>query len=86
MKLVKIENISADVLSQNVWGDERTAILRQLREPLLKAWDIYKGNVAVGISPRDAEFDAAVAWYFNLLNLVEDAVWIVPECVKRHLR
>lgn len=43
---------------------------RQMREPLLKAFDIYKTNVSYGIETEsETERDEILAWYNALLNL-----------------
>lgn len=43
---------------------------RQMREPLLKAFDIYKTNVSYGIETEsETERDEIIAWYNALLNL-----------------
>lgn len=54
------------------------------REPLLRAFDVYKSNVAYGIE-TDTNHNVIVTWYQALLNLKEEAFDNIPEEIKRYL-
>ena len=64
-----------------------TQAKRQLRAPLLAAFDIYKSNVAYGIEAEDeAQHAQVVTWYRSLLDLKDEALAQVPEAIARHVR
>ena len=53
----------------------RDAILRQLRRPVLNAFDIYKSNVLYGVREETPEEKAEVlAWYRAVLDLEQEAI------------
>lgn len=61
--------------------------IRQLRKPLLAAFDIYKSNVYYGvITETENEHAAVLAWYQDLCDLQLAALENVPEKVKRYLK
>lgn len=58
---------------------------RQLRESLLNAFDIYKGNVNYGTIIETAEeHNIIVSWYRDILDLKDGAFENVPEKVKKY--
>lgn len=60
--------------------------IRQLREPLLSAFDIYKTNVQYGIEyETELEHQQIVSWYRGLLDLSLDCIENVPYQVKKYL-
>lgn len=60
--------------------------LRTKREPLLKAFDIYKSNLIVGaISLSDKEKQQVIEWYHLILNLDEDAINNPPSVISKYL-
>ena len=60
--------------------------IRQLREPLLKAFDIYKSNVNYGVEVEtELERIEIMAWYQNLLDKQESALVYVPLKIQRYL-
>jgi len=64
----------------------KTALKRQLREPLLKAFDIYKSNVYYGIIVEtDEEHASVLAWYKSLRDLQTSALSEVPNTIKKYL-
>lgn len=54
------------------------------REPLLRAFDVYKSNVAYGIEP-DTHHDTIIQWYKDILDLNEDAINNPPDDIKKYL-
>jgi hypothetical protein len=62
----------------------RDTAIRQLRKPLLEAFDIYKSNVVYGVD-TETEFEKAeiMTWYQDLLDKKESALINVP--LKEHL-
>ena len=68
--------------------------LRSLRKPLLKAFDIYKGNVFYGIiEETEEEHSQILEWYNSLLTMnaksitsVEEAIKNVPEKIKQYIK
>lgn len=60
--------------------------LREKREPLLKAFDIYKSNLIVGaISLSDAEKQQVIDWYHLILDLDEEAINNPPDVISKYL-
>lgn len=60
--------------------------LRAKREPLLKAFDIYKSNVAYGVvTETEAQHKEIIKWYNDILNLKEEAIRNIPTAVKKYL-
>ena len=58
---------------------------RQLRKPLLKAYDIHKGNVNYGtVTETEEEHNKVVKWYKDILDLKDEAFEAVPAKVQRH--
>lgn len=64
----------------------RDTAIRQLRKPLLEAFDIYKSNVVYGVD-TETEFEKAeiMAWYQDLLDKKESALRNVPLKIQRYL-
>ena len=84
MKIKSVKKISTEDLS--VLNGDLTA-LRQLREPVLKAFDIYKSNVYYGVIGETAEeHDEIMAWYKDLCDLQPNAIKNVPEKIKKYMR
>ncbi len=60
-------------------GEEKTELKRQLRKPLLSAFDVYKTNVLYGVIEEEQEVNAKIKqWYKSLLNLEDEAFFQVP--------
>ena len=60
--------------------------LRAKREPLLKAFDVYKTNVFYGIeNETNEEHSEIVAWYNAILDLDEEAIDNVPTRIAKYL-
>lgn len=58
--------------------------LRQLRTPLLQAFDIYKSNVNYGIE-ADVNRVEIITWYNSILDLDEEAINNPPEEIRRYM-
>lgn len=66
--------------------EEITKELRKKREPLLKAFDIYKSNVDYGIiTETDSQHNKIVAWYNKILDLNEDAINNPPSEITKYI-
>lgn len=64
----------------------RNNAIRQLREPLLQAFDIYKSNVAYGVETETASEKAEImSWYKGLLDLMENSLRNIPPKIQRYL-
>lgn len=60
--------------------------LRAKREPLLKAFDIYKSSVAYGVEfENEEQREEIVKWYGDLLHLEESAFNVIPERIRYYL-
>ena len=60
--------------------------LRDKRETLLKAFDIYKSSVAYGIEfENEEQREEIVKWYGDLLHLEESAFNVIPERIRYYL-
>ncbi len=61
--------------------------IRQLRAPLLAAFDVYKSNVAYGIvTETNAEHKEIAKWYRLLLDLDPVAIREVPTLVAQYVK
>lgn len=61
---------------------------REIRDKLLKAFDVYKSNVEYGIETEtENEHKAIIEWYNTMLKLPldEDTYKKSPEKIKRYL-
>ncbi len=59
--------------------------LRSKREPLLRAFDIYKTNLSYGIfSESEVDHNLIVNWYKDLLDLKESAFDNVPLLISKY--
>ena len=66
-------------------SEEYLNSLRKKREPLLKAFDVYKANVNYGIVSETEEQKANILeWYSKVLALDETALNNVPSAVSKY--
>ena len=64
----------------------RDTAIRQLRKPLLEAFDIYKSNIAYGVETETMEERIVITqWYQDLLDKKETALVNVPLKIQRYL-
>lgn len=60
--------------------------IRQLRKPLLEAFDIYKSNIAYGVETETTQDRIEITdWYQDLLDKKESALRNVPLKIQRYL-
>ena len=65
----------------------RDTAIRQLRTPLLEAFDVYKSNVTYGVENETVTEKAEImAWYQDLLDKKESALKNVPLKIKRYYK
>ena len=86
MKIIGRKMIGADNLKALAGTSAELIAKRQIRKPLLEAFDIYKSNVYYGIvSETEEEHAAVLAWYRKLLDLDDDSLKVVPDEIARYL-
>ena len=87
MKIESIETLGPrDLEKLRAWGEGDT-LVRQLRAPLLAAFDIYKSNVLYGLIEEDAAtHEAVLTWYRALLDRDPDALTNVPAGVLPYVK
>ena len=79
-----IKSISKNDL--NKLGVYENEGIRQLRKPLLEAFDVYKSNIAYGVeSETSTEHLEIIVWYEKLLNKDKDALENIPAKILRYL-
>lgn len=59
--------------------------LREKRESILEAFDIYKSNVSYGIEQEENK-EEIINWYQNLLDLNEIAFNTIPIKIKKYIK
>lgn len=65
----------------------KNTAIRQLRKPLLEAFDIYKSNIAYGVETETMEERIVITqWYQELLDKKETALMNVPLKIQRYLK
>jgi hypothetical protein len=86
MKILSVKMINEANLPELRETSEYKDAKRQLREPLLKAFDVYKTNVYYGVE-KESEHEKAeiIEWYEALCNLQEDALKNVPSKISRYI-
>ena len=68
-------------------GPHKENGIRQLRTPLLEAFDIYKSNVSYGVETEtEEERVEIITWYQQLLNLDIEAIKNVPAKVQHYIK
>lgn len=86
MKILSKHKINNSDIDDLINTQEINSIIRQLRKPLLEAFDIYKTNIAYGIEVEtDEEKEHILAWYNNLLDKNVDALRNIPNRILRYL-
>ena len=70
-----------------IGSNYKAVAIRQLRKPLLEAFDVYKSNVAYGVEQEtSAEHILIMHWYQDLLDKKENALIDVPLKIQRYLK
>lgn len=86
MKILSKHKINNSNIDDLINTQEINSIIRQLRKPLLEAFDIYKTNIAYGIEVEtDEEKEHILAWYNNLLDKNVEALRNIPNKILRYL-
>lgn len=86
MKILSKHKINNSDIDDLINTQEINSIIRQLRKPLLEAFDIYKTNIAYGIEVEtDEEKERILAWYNNLLDKNVEALRNIPNKILRYL-
>lgn len=68
-------------------GENLKTAKRSLREPLLKAFDIYKSNIYYGIlTETESEHNIVLGWYQDLCDLKEEAFIEVPQMIQKYVK
>lgn len=87
MKVLNRRRIDAHDIPRFVGTALEADAIRELRAPLLDAFDIYKTNCIYGIVEESAEQRAKVIeWYNRLLNLDASALTEVPVSVQKYVK
>lgn len=74
------------VRDEEIAEEMRLGELRMKREPLLKAFDIYKSNVMYGtVVETDEQKTLVTEWYQKILDLDEEAIDNPPSVVTKYL-
>ncbi len=86
MKIYSQRILTAQDLPAVKYTTLELVLKRQLRAPLLAAFDIYKSNVLYGITEETAaEHESVVRWYRAALALEDEAVLAPPHVVAQYL-
>ena len=86
-KTIRLINLSdVDNIVERLPKEAADNAKRQLREPLLAAFDIHKGNISYGAETETVEEKMNVlAWRNDLKDLKTEAFKDIPEKVKYYL-
>ena len=82
MRVLSIKRIDSKCIEMLKGSEAEKDALRQMREPLLAAFDIWEKAVIRG---READNAVIMAWYRDLLDLKASAFEDVPGAIKKHL-
>lgn len=86
MSLYKVDENEGFYVDDELVAEHELNKLRVKREPLLKAFDIYKSNLIVGaISLPEEEKKAVIAWYNLILGLDEESINNPPSIIQKYL-
>lgn len=86
MSTYKVDDDEQFYVDAELVEEQRINALRVKREPLLKAFDIYKSNLLVGaLTLPEEEKKAVIDWYNLILDLNEDAINNPPSIIQRYL-
>lgn len=86
MSTYKVDNNEQFYKDEELVREYELDKLRAKREPLLKAFDIYKSNLIVGaISLPEEQKQEVITWYNEVLDLSEDAINNPPTVISKYL-
>ena len=87
MKILSIKKAGVKEVNCDTTKDLGKKILRQVRENLLNAFDVYKTNVNYGIVEETEEKKKSITeWYLAILDLDAEALERIPQEVLRYVR
>ena len=87
MRVLSTRNITTADLAVLSGTEVSVQAKRQLRKPILDAFDIYKSNVYYGVvTETDAEHYEILYWYQFLLDLDEYALNNVPKAIAKYIK
>ena len=71
---------------KKIGANYKVVAIRQLRKPLLEAFDVYKSNVAYGVEQETStEHISIMQWYQDLLDKKPNALEDIPLKIQRYL-
>lgn len=83
----KVDTDNNFILDEELVKERNLNVLRAKREPLLKAFDIYKSNLLIGaISLPESEKQEVITWYNSILDLDSDAISNPPEIISKYIQ
>jgi hypothetical protein len=86
ISIYKVDNDGQFYVDAELVKERNVNELRIKREPLLKAFDIYKSNLIVGaISLSDEAKQQVINWYNLILDLNEGAINNPPDVISKYL-
>lgn len=86
MNTYKVDENEEFYIDEELVRERDLNTLRQKREPLLKAFDIYKSNLIVGaISLPEEEKKAVITWYNLILDLDEESINNPPNVISKYI-
>ena len=87
LSVYKVDDEENFYVDEELVKERQLDILRMKREPLLKAFDIYKSNLIVGaISLSENEKQEVITWYNSILDLDADAINNPPEIISKYIQ
>lgn len=87
LSVYKVDDDGNFYIDEELVKERDLNILRAKREPLLKAFDIYKSNLLVGaISLPEDEKQEVITWYNLILDLDADAISNPPEIISKYIQ
>lgn len=87
MSVYKVDENEHFYIDETLVEEYELDILRTKREPLLKAFDIYKSNLIIGaISLSEEEKQQVITWYNLILDLDADAINNPPEVLSKYIQ
>lgn len=86
MDIYKVDDSENFYIDKTLVEEKHKQELRMKREPLLRAFDIYKSNLIVGaISLPEEEKKVVIDWYNLILELDEYSINNPPTAISRYI-
>lgn len=83
----KVDTDNNFYIDEELVKDKELNTLRTKREPLLRAFDIYKSNLIVGVLIlSEDEKQEVITWYNSILDLDADAINNPPEIISKYIQ